>query len=146
MSDAETLNKDFAGEGMYRENILDHFKHPRHFGKIKNASVSHTEYNPVCGDTITFDVIFDAKEKVKEIKFHGHGCAISISAASVLTDELVGKSKKEIEKLARDDIVQLLGIELGPVRLKCAMLSLDTIKNAARIHNKYIQNPAAGGK
>ena len=139
----ETQDKGFAGEGMYRENIMDHFKHPHHFGKLEHADVEHKELNPVCGDTLSFQLVLDEKDKVKEVAFVCRGCAISMASASMLSDELEGKSLKEITRMDKDTILGLLGIELGPVRLKCAMLSLDTVKNAIHIYQKY---PTKGGK
>jgi nitrogen fixation NifU-like protein len=136
-----TAERDFAGEGIYRENILDHYKHPHHFGKLAKCDVSHTELNPVCGDTLTFYLRFSADGKVSDARFEGKGCAISMASASMLADELVGKTREELQRMDRHTILDLLGIELGPVRLKCAMLSLDTLKNALLIHSKY-----TGGK
>ncbi|MEK6901985.1 MAG: iron-sulfur cluster assembly scaffold protein [archaeon] len=133
----ETLNKEFVGDGMYREHILDHYQHPRNFGTLNNADLSHKEFNPVCGDNLSFQLTLDSKGKVSDVKFTGSGCAISVASASLLSDELMGKTQSQIEKLGRENVMELLGIELGPVRLKCAMLALDTVKNAFTIHQKY---------
>ena len=123
---------------MYQENILDHFKNPRNFGKIENASVHHHEYNPLCGDEIEMDMVIENK-KVVEIKFNGHGCAISRASASMLTEQIKGKSIEEIEKLTKENILEMLGIPISPVRLKCALLSLDTLKNSIIIFEKYVR-------
>ena len=125
---------------MYQENILDHYKNPRNFGKIENASVHHQEKNPLCGDEMELYLIIDKNKKVVDIKFHGRGCAISQASASLLTEHIKGKSLHEIEKLKKDDILEMLGIPISPVRLKCALLSLDTLKNSALIFEKYIKD------
>ncbi len=138
----ETLAKDFAGEGMYREHILDHYKHPRNFGKWKTCSVEHHEYNATCGDRVSFQLKFDHVGHVSDVHFSGQGCAISIASASLISDEIKGKTIPQINALSRDTVQELLGITLGPARLKCAMLSLDTIKNACQIYLKY----GKGGK
>ena len=124
-------------ELMYQENILDHYKNPRHHGTIKNASVHHNEYNPLCGDKIDLYLIIE-NNKVADVKFYGTGCAISQASASMLTEQMKGKSIEEVEKMKKENILEMLGIPLSPVRLKCALLSLDTLKNSILIFEKYI--------
>lgn len=126
---------------LYRENILEHFKDPRNNGKLKDADVSHKENNPVCGDEIEISLKFDRKNKnkISEINFQGRGCAVSQATASILTEEVKGKEIKQIRKIDSDDIIEMIGIPLSPTRLKCAMLSLDTLKNAIQIHEKYLK-------
>jgi len=127
----ENLNPSFAGEGMYRENILDHYKNPHNKGTIENAEIKFTENNPLCGDVITVNLkLID--HKVEDVKFSGRGCAISQSATSMLTDEVKGKSIEEVKNIKREDVVNLLGIEIGPVRIKCAVLGLVAIKNGIK--------------
>ncbi len=133
----ETMDKGFVGSGMYREHILDHYKHPRNFGQLEKADFSHKEYNPVCGDNLQFQIKLDKEGKVGDVRFSGSGCAISLASASLLSDEIKGKTEEQIKQYTRVDVMSLLGIELGPIRLKCAMLSLDTIKNAFMIYEKY---------
>jgi nitrogen fixation NifU-like protein len=142
----EPEGKDFAGAGMYRENILDHYKHPRNTHKLSHCDVEHMELNPVCGDRISYSFSFDAKGHIAEVSLRAQGCAISVAAGSMLSDELKGKSPAQVAKLTHKDIEDLLGVELGPVRLKCAMLSLDTAKNALQIHEKYVQKASGKGK
>ena len=127
-------------ELMYQENILDHYKNPRNFGKIENASVHHHEYNPLCGDEIDIYLIIDQNKKIIDIKFSGKGCAISQASASMLSEEIKGKKIDELKKLTKEDILNMLGIPISPVRLKCALLSLDTLKNSILIFEKYINN------
>ena len=125
-------------EIMYQENILDHYRSPRNFGRLENASIHHHEKNPLCGDEIDLFLIVE-NDKVKDAKFHGHGCAISQASASMLTEKIKGKSIAELEKLTKDDVLEMLGIPLSPVRLKCALLSLDTLKNSILIFEKYVE-------
>ena len=125
-------------EMMYQEQILDHYKAPRNFGKIENASVHHHEKNPLCGDEI--DMFLTIKDnKVADVKFSGHGCAISQASASMLTESIKGKGIEELKKLTKENILELLGIPLSPVRLKCGLLSLDTLKNSILIYEKYVK-------
>lgn len=142
----ENESKDFAGEGMYRENILDHYKHPRNTQKLSRCDIEHVELNPVCGDRISYSFAFDAKGKISDVSMRAQGCAISVAAGSMLSDELKGKTPSQVAKLTHKDVEEMLGIELGPVRLKCAMLSLDTAKNALKIHEKYVQKASGKGK
>ena len=125
-------------ELMYQENILDHYKNPRNAGKIENASVHHHEYNPLCGDEIELFLVIKDK-KVVDVKFNGKGCAISQASASLLSEEIKGKSIDELKKMTKENILELLGITLSPVRLKCALLSLDTLKNSILIFEKYVK-------
>ena len=131
---SENINPDYAGEGMYRENIIDHYKHPRNHGSMANADIRQKENNPLCGDAVTISLkLSDGKaRKVKDIKFEGNGCAISQAAASMLTDEIKGKTLEEIKKIGMEDVVNMLGIEIGPVRAKCAVLGLAAIKEGIK--------------
>ena len=124
----ENLDLSYVGEGMYRENILDHYKNPHNHGEIGNADIKFTENNPLCGDVITVNLKLNG-HKVADVKFRGNGCAISQSAMSMLSDEIKGKSLEEVKNIKREDIVNLLGIDVGPVRTKCAVLGLVAIKN-----------------
>ena len=123
---------------MYQENILDHYKSPRNFGKIENASVHHHEYNPPCGDEIEMFMVLDENRKVVDVKFNGHGCAISQASASMLTEQIKSKNIDELKKMTKENILEMLGIPISPVRLKCALLSLDTLKNSILIFEKYV--------
>jgi nitrogen fixation NifU-like protein len=115
-------------DDMYREVILDHYKNPRNKGTLDPADFSFEDDNPLCGDRIRIDVRVGEDNKVKEVAFSGQGCAISQASASMLTEHIIGKSLDEVKQLSKDDILELLGIELGPVRLKCALLSLKVLK------------------
>jgi len=116
---------------MYREVILDHYKHPHHFGTLPKKSAQATLYNTSCGDTITMELYIDKKsKKIVDIGFSGSGCAISMASASMLTDELIGKSTDVAQNLKTEDIIKLLGTTLTPSRVKCAVLPLEVIQKA----------------
>ena len=127
----ENLDPRFAGEGIYRENILDHYKYPHNKGTIENADIKFTENNPLCGDVITINLKIN-EHKVEDIKFSGVECAISQSATSMLTDEVKGKTLDEVKNFKRENVINLLGIEVGPVRTKCAVLGLVAIKEGIK--------------
>ena len=114
-------------DDIYRENILDHYKHPRHRGTLEKADITYEDANPLCGDKIRMDLKID-DGKISDIRFSGVGCSISQAAASMLCEEVQGKSLDEVKKIGRDDVLEMLGIELGPVRLKCGLLALKTLK------------------
>ena len=115
---------------IYQEDLLDHYENPSNYGTLPNPDISHEEDNPLCGDRIRIDLLIE-DDKVKEVGFSGHGCTISLAAASMLTEEIVGKSLTEVKKLSRDDILDMIGIPLGPVRVKCALLALKVLKAGA---------------
>ncbi len=114
-------------DDLYRELILDHYQHPHNHGEIPDADISYEDSNPLCGDRIRIDLKI-RNNVVEDVKFNGRGCAISQASASMLTDELMGKSLDEIKKLDKQFVLDLLGVPLGPVRIKCALLPLKVIK------------------
>jgi nitrogen fixation NifU-like protein len=114
---------------MYREVILEHNKHPHNAGTLEQPDISYEEQNPLCGDRVRIDL--EVKNGViTDVRFKGRGCAISQASASLLTDELRGKSLDEARAISREDMLDLIGIPLdkNPVRIKCAMLALKTLK------------------
>jgi nitrogen fixation NifU-like protein len=117
-------------DDLYREIIIDHYKNPIHKGRIEKSDYTFEDENPLCGDHIQIEIKVDADQKVIDAKFEGQGCAISISAADLLLDSIIGKSVDDLKMLSKEDILDLLGIELSPVRLKCALLSLKVLKAA----------------
>lgn len=121
---------------IYAENIMDHFNSPRNRGEIKNSDIKHKEFNPFCGDQIELTVKLKNKE-IQEIKFQGKGCSISQASASMLTELVKNKTTEEVKKLAKEDILDLLSIPIGPVRMKCALLALDTLQNGIKIYEQY---------
>lgn len=114
-------------ESFYREAILDHYKHPRHKGHLENPDIHFHDHNPFCGDEITIELKVE-DGRVVDAAFDGRGCAISQATASMLMEEIVGKSTEELKELDKQYILDLLGIEIGPVRLKCALLALKVLK------------------
>jgi nitrogen fixation NifU-like protein len=117
-------------DDLYRENILEHYKHPRHRGTLEHPDITYEDANPLCGDRIRMDLqIKDGR--IEQIRFSGVGCSISQAAASMLCEELEGKTLEEAKQITRDDVLEMLGIELGPVRLKCGLLALKTLKAGA---------------
>jgi nitrogen fixation NifU-like protein len=114
-------------EELYRENILDHYKHPRHKGTLEHPDISYEDANPLCGDVLRMD--FKIQDgRIAEVAFSGHGCSISQASASMLCEKVHGMTLDEVKKIGREDVLEMLGIELGPVRLKCGLLSLKTLK------------------
>jgi nitrogen fixation NifU-like protein len=119
-------------DDFYREEILEHYTHPHNYGTLEDPDISHEEDNPLCGDRIRFDIQLDEDGKtVKDVRFSAVGCAISKASASMLTDLLVGQTLDEIKSMTKQDVIDELGIELGPVRLKCALLPLKVVKVGA---------------
>ncbi|MFQ5594310.1 MAG: Fe-S cluster assembly sulfur transfer protein SufU [Anaerolineae bacterium] len=112
---------------LYREHILDHYQNPRNHGEIEVPDISQEEYNPLCGDRLVLQLKIE-DDHVADVKFHGEGCAISQASASMLTELVEGKSVDELKDLSKEDILDMLGIPIGPVRLKCALLSLKALK------------------
>ncbi|HEX2906484.1 MAG TPA: SUF system NifU family Fe-S cluster assembly protein [Phototrophicaceae bacterium] len=112
---------------MYRENILDHAQNPRFPGVLSPADVDHEEHNPLCGDRLHLTLRLDDNHRVAEIAWDGEGCAISQATASMLAEEIMGKTLDEIRQLKRDDIFELIGFPLTINRMKCALLSLKTL-------------------
>ena len=132
-----------SGEDMYREHILDHYKHPRNFGVVKEPTVDHEANNPLCGDQIRLTFKVNSKDEVEDVKFTGRGCAISQASASLLTTRIKGKALADIKAIDRDEVVKMLGIPISPVRLKCALLSLAVVREGIEIHEKKL-HPTSG--
>lgn len=120
---------------LYAENILDHSKHPHHTGVLADASVTHAEQNPSCGDTLSLTVKID-ENKMIDLAWTGDGCAISQAGMSILSDELIGKTLAEVDALNPASIQTLLGVPVGTRRIKCALLCLHTLKNALHAYKK----------
>jgi nitrogen fixation NifU-like protein len=115
-------------DDIYREIILDHYRNPRNKGKLPQADVSTHDSNPLCGDEIDIHLKVE-QGKIKDIKFEGRGCAISQASASMLTEMVMDKPLTAVKDLAKDDILENIGLmNLGPARIKCALLSLKVLK------------------
>jgi nitrogen fixation NifU-like protein len=116
---------------MYQEIILQHYRSPRNFGTLEHATLVGEESNPLCGDHIRMQLAVDpSTQVVREVRFDGDGCAISMASASMLTEKLKGRSIEEISTLTRDDVLKLVAIPLSPVRLKCALTGFAALGHA----------------
>jgi nitrogen fixation NifU-like protein len=115
-------------DDLYRDYILEHYRRPHNFGVIEDPDATNEGANPLCGDRIT--LMLGVKDGVVDrVAFTGRGCAISQASASLLTDEIKGKPIGDVVAFRADDVLDLLGIEISPARLKCAMLSHDTLQH-----------------
>ena len=122
---------DFALENLYREVILDHYKNPRGHGVIEHADAEAEGQNPLCGDEVSIYVAFgEDGETIDDVKFSGRGCAISQAATSMLMEMAKGRTAEQVATLDKDELLAEIGVPLPPVRLKCAMLGLTTLKVA----------------
>jgi len=117
-------------DDLYRDEILEHYRAPHNFGTLDAPDASYEGNNPLCGDRITMMLALSEDGTVTDVAFSGRGCAISQASASMLTDEIKGRKAADIEAMRNQDILELLGIEISPARLKCALLSLDTMQHA----------------
>jgi nitrogen fixation NifU-like protein len=118
-------------EDLYREIIIDHYKNPQYRGHLDPNNIQFEDDNPLCGDHIEITLRVDETGRVADGRFDGRGCAISQASADLLIESVIGKPVEEVKKLSKQDILDLLGIELGPVRLKCALLPLKVLKAGA---------------
>ena len=117
-------------DDLYRDEILEHYRQPHNFGTLEAPDAVHEGSNPLCGDRITMMLALADDGTVRDVAFSGRGCAISQASASMLTDGIKGRPIREVEAMTNQDILDLLGIEISPARLKCALLSLDTLHHA----------------
>ena len=117
-------------DDLYRDEILEHYRHPHNFGTLAEPDAVQEGANPLCGDRITLMLGISEDGVVDEVAFTGRGCAISQASASMLTDEIKGRRLTDLARLGRQDVLDNLGIEISPARLKCAMLSLETLRKA----------------
>ena len=115
-------------DDLYREIIIEHYKNPGYRGRLDPHDIQFADNNPLCGDHIRIEIHTDESDRVTEARFEGHGCAISQASADLLMENIQGKTVDEVKALSKDDLLELLGIELGPVRMKCALLSLKVLK------------------
>ena len=116
-------------DDLYRDYILEHYKRPRNFGELQPHDLEALEHNPLCGDELGVHIrVKDGR--IDDLRFHGHGCAISQAAASITSDELIGMPVDEIKELGADWVLDQLGIEISPTRRKCALLSLKVMRGA----------------
>lgn len=118
-------------DDLYRELIIDRYQNPLYRGELEPNDITFEDDNPLCGDHVRIDIRLDGNDRVSEAAFSGRGCAISQASADLLVEEIIGKPLDEVKKLTKEDVLDLLGIQLGPVRLKCALLSLKVLKAGA---------------
>ena len=116
-------------DDLYRDYILEHYRRPHNFGAIENATATQEGANPLCGDRITMQLRVSG-EQIAAVGFTGRGCAISQASASLLTDEIKGKPVESAAGMQPSDVLDLLGIDISPARMKCALLSLETLQGA----------------
>ncbi|HET6443156.1 MAG TPA: iron-sulfur cluster assembly scaffold protein [candidate division Zixibacteria bacterium] len=118
-------------ERMYREQIIDLYENPLNFGSLEPADFTYEEDNPLCGDVIRIYVRIDEDNRVSDVSWSGEGCAISQASASLLTEDIKGKTLDEVKAYTKEDVLELLGIQLSMTRIKCALLSLKVLKAGA---------------
>ena len=124
---------------MYQDNILDHYENPSHWGTLDHPTFEIRDLNPLCGDEVRIQACLDDQQRLAAIRFEGRGCVISLAAASILLEAIEGKTLDEVKKMGRQDMLDLLGVPLTTMRVKCAMLPLRALEKA--IH-RYEDNDA----
>lgn len=122
-------------DDLYREYILEHYRNPQNYGEMESPTFAADGQNPLCGDELHVAVAVDEESgRITQVRFTGQGCAISQASMSILSEEIIGKTLDEVAAMGREDITELVGIDLTPVRLKCALLGLVVVKMGMHEH------------
>ncbi|MBI4163202.1 MAG: iron-sulfur cluster assembly scaffold protein [Candidatus Aenigmarchaeota archaeon] len=131
-----------SAEDIYQDIILEYYRNPVNFGHLSNPTIKAQDSNPLCGDQIGMELLVESKQTdtegvkavITDVRFYGKGCAISQASAGMLTEKIKNMTVEEASKLTRDDVLNMIGVELSPVRSKCALLSLKVMKLCAYQH------------
>lgn len=115
---------------LYQQEILEHYRHPQNFGRLKKPTLQSKKINELCGDEITIQLRLNKKEKIVGVRFQGSGCALSIASASLFTESLKGKTLAQIKKIKPKQVLKSLGVRIGPARKKCVLLPYDALQKA----------------
>lgn len=123
------FHKIMKNTKLYHDQLLDYYKHPRNKGHLAKPTGAATIFNPLCGDEVTVQLLIK-NDTIIAAQFDGKGCVISLAAASLLTEQLIGKTVQELHTLTTQTMLDLVKIELGPTRLRCALLALEAAQKA----------------